>query len=480
MSVESTRSRAALWAALATTLCLLPGTAARGIDPPPSSPGTRDSAPLPTGRLPTPDVRETYVREPIFGGEVYLYETGLTHTESVFLVHGLGEEGARVWDRLIPELADRYHVVAFDLPGFGRSEKRNELYSPARYAAFLGWVVERYRKGPFDVVGHSLGGAVALLYAADDPPGLERLVLADVAGVLHRSILTRLAVGTALERTAPGLAGKPLEVLQKLAVKTIDRVQHLLLDVDEVLGSPTYRETMLGGDPGLIASFALAQQDFGPAIDRVRAPCLLLWGSEDDVASLRTGRLLRFRLPRARLELIPGAGHTPPAEQPEAFNRKVLDALSSPPRPAEARSEQTPGDRTVRWSGVVGDRLTGAYGRIEITDCRDIRLQDVVAESVEITRSQVEMEDCRIGGDGTGLRVVDSILTATAVRVESDVALSTSRSRLDFAGVDLAGRERAIVSEVPSTAVFSVSRIRSPLGNGGLHGVRVLTKSNPL
>jgi pimeloyl-ACP methyl ester carboxylesterase len=72
------------------------------------------------------------------------------------------------------------------------------LHSPARYAAFLKWVVERYVPGPLVVVGHSLGGAIALHFAASQPENLQLLILADVAGILHRTVYTKELLGPML------------------------------------------------------------------------------------------------------------------------------------------------------------------------------------------------------------------------------------------------------------------------------------------
>jgi pimeloyl-ACP methyl ester carboxylesterase len=66
-------------------------------------------------------------------------------------------------------LAQRYHVLAFDLPGFGRSDKQNVLYSPVNYAAFVKWLVEERVNGPFTLAGHSMGGVIALRFAAIYP-----------------------------------------------------------------------------------------------------------------------------------------------------------------------------------------------------------------------------------------------------------------------------------------------------------------------
>jgi pimeloyl-ACP methyl ester carboxylesterase len=134
-----------------------------------------------------PALTETVVTEPVFNGKARVFTAGPVAAPTVVLVHGLGDKAARDWDGLIAVLARDHHVVTFDLPGFGRSSKGNELYSPENYAAFLRYlVVEHIRTRPFSLVGHSMGGAIALRYAARYPQDVTALVLVDVPGILHR------------------------------------------------------------------------------------------------------------------------------------------------------------------------------------------------------------------------------------------------------------------------------------------------------
>ena len=121
-----------------------------------------------------PDSREAFIFDPIFKGDVYLHEAGRHHAISVVLVHGVGDRGATIWDPLIQGLSKNYHTVTFDLPGFGRSSKKNVLYSPTSYAAFIKYVVDRCVRDSFILVGHYLGGAIALRFAATYPKDLRQ------------------------------------------------------------------------------------------------------------------------------------------------------------------------------------------------------------------------------------------------------------------------------------------------------------------
>ncbi|MBI5014389.1 MAG: alpha/beta hydrolase [Deltaproteobacteria bacterium] len=438
---------------------------------------TADPASAPSGA----DASEQFLQEPVFGGRAYIREAGRQHSFSVVLIHGLGEDASHVWDGLIPVLAARYHVVAFDLPGFGRSSKPDALYSPAAEAAFVQWVVDRTVSGRFAVVGHSLGGAVALHFSAGQPPGLDRLILVDVAGVLHRLALTRDLLTPSLTDWMPWAPAAPLQALENLVRSAVEKMPSVSVDLGSLLKTPYLRQKILGGDPTKIAALALAEDDMSAILGRVRAPTLVLWGADDKVASARTATLLATTLSNARLLLLPGAGHEPMREQPRRFNEAVLDWLRADTTPKAVPEGLPPsGSRVGTCDGQQGVAFTGDYLRIEVKGCTDVRISEASAQRIEITGSTVQMDNCRVRGDETGMLVRNAFVEATGVTIEAADAMVTSDSRLDLAGVELIGQRNAIRAEKPSTILFSVSRATSPHTSGYLHGVREVSAEHPL
>jgi len=429
--------------------------------------------------LQVPAARETFVFDPIFQGQVYMYQAGKDNATSIVLIHGLGEQGAQVWDTLIPSLIDRYHVVTFDLPGFGRSSKTNALYSPAMYAAFVKWVVDSYVNGPLVLIGHSLGGAVALRYASAYPQNLQHLILVDTAGILHKAALTKYMAHIKLKNWTSNLLVSPLEILNQLTGYTIERLQRLPFDPEIALGSAALRERLLGADPAKIAGLALVNEDFSRLIELVRMPTLILWGAEDSVTPLRTGKLLGANLLNARLEIIPEAGHSPMLEQPERFNRMIIETLSSPH--IQKHKLQAPKTERIGYcrsnDGVI---FTGGYKSIEVIDSNNVLLVDVTTGQLDVSGSEVVIETSQIIGHDVALNLHNARVTGTASYIEADIAISASKSRLDLAGVKLKGRKAAVRCDDRSSLLFSVSRVESPYTSGYLHGSRDVTPENPL
>jgi pimeloyl-ACP methyl ester carboxylesterase len=175
------------------------------------------SEPVSSATASTPAaVHETLLQEPVFGGRVFIARAGVGNERTIVLVHGMGDQAARDWEGVVPELARNYHVVLFDLPGFGRSDKGNLLYSPARYAALIDWIADRYAGKQFILAGHSMGGALALTYASLYPDRVARLILVDAAGVLHHVSLGKELLSS--KGAANGSGGTPIDALMRRAL----------------------------------------------------------------------------------------------------------------------------------------------------------------------------------------------------------------------------------------------------------------------
>jgi pimeloyl-ACP methyl ester carboxylesterase len=444
-----------------------------------------NSAPTNTSLSPnTARPGEMMVPEPVFNSAAFITQAGLENNMTVVLVHGMGDRAARDWERVIPELAKKYHVIAFDLPGFGRSSKGNNLYSPAQYAAFIKWVVDQYARKPFVLIGHSMGGALALKYASLYPEHLHRLILVDAAAILHH-----VALGKELYM----MDDSPKGPSKRSPMRTKDRdgIVRSLLDslsnderanqLEQALNNSSLRQVVLGGDPKKISGTALMLEDFGRTVNDVHTPILLIWGEHDKIAPLRTARALVGVLPEARLEIIPQTGHTPMLERPEAFNRIVLEEIASRQTlTASVQNGQRVSESAVRFDGKKNFSISGHYKTIELNRCTNARLIDVTAEQIIINNSTAIIENSRIRGRQVGLKVKKSEIVATNFKIDADTAIHASRSRLDFAGADLAAKTALVTTDNRAFLVFSISRAQSPNYTGSLHGARRVTVRKPL
>lgn len=409
------------------------------------------------------------VREPVFGGRVFLREAGQSNPQILVLVHGIGDEAGKVWDPLIPELARTYHVVAPDLPGFGLSDKDNQLYSPDAYAAFLDWLIGSLPPKPVNLVGHSLGGGISLAYAADRGRDLNRLVLIDAVGVLHYLAVSRNYVrDLALDQVFILPVGNPIG---KVAGLLLEKATGLPLTPDIILANAFLRQRFLAGDPARIAGLALAVADYSLVLRRIAVPAWLIWGADDRIAPLRIATALDWILPRSQQVVLAGAGHVPMTDSPAALKAALVKALTSDP---EVRQSRTPEFRGTKAScnGKRETVFSGVFDEISIADCDAVVLRDVTVAKLKISDSEVRIERSRLLGEGDAavMSVARSRVTLTGVDIRGETGIATDRSRLDLAGVRFIDAARAIVAEGSPSAVLCSSSSRSRDGRVyGLH-----------
>jgi len=417
----------------------------------------------------------TYHNNPVFDGRVYVVQAGPTDAPPVLLVHGLGQSGYQDWWEVIDALEGEYRVVALDLPGFGRSDAVTGGLSPPRYAALLDWLSRELELEPVRLVGHSMGAAVALYFAGAYPDRVERVVLADVAGVLQRvAFLRGVLAEQSLSDGLPGALGEGVRDLLGQATGFMERlVVSQDWDVVEILRhSQTAWNALLADRANVNAALSLLQTDFSGVIETFDHPTTLIWGAQDDVTPVRTGYLLRGRLPAHGLRLVSGAGHTPMRTHTQKFLTHLRAGLEGPgdARPDQPESIAEPPD--YECIGQAGRTISGHFDRIVVRDCPDMELVDVRARRIRVTGSQrVRLRRVVVdGGPEPALVAVGSDVTATDLIAQGEPAVRLDTGRLDVAGSSLRARGPALAVEREATVVLSVSHVASGVRNGFLHG----------
>ncbi len=435
----------------------------------------------------TPARKGIYIKEPVFNSKIYFYETGEKNDTSIVLVHGVGSDASKIWLNLIPVLEKKYHILTFDLPGFGRSEKKNELYSPKFYARFINWIVDKYAKKQVYVIGHSMGGAISLYFAGECPGSLQGLILVDAAGILHRAAFSKSLAELKVEKQGiMSFIKKPLDSVNYFIKTTIDNVDKKVMpeDISIVLENPLLREKVFGGDPQKIAGIALIQTDFGKIIDNVKTPVYIIWGEADPIAPYRTGKMLASNLKKAGLHGMENIGHNPMLENADVFNTLIINSINSNLKVrGRILQQKIPGSpsKKVRVIDSKDQHLfTGSYDTIEIKNSRNIKIVNVHARRIIVENSWIEIENSIVSSDDTGLNITDSVVTITGSVIKGKVAVFASNSKLDLAGVKIEGEEAAVKSYYESTIVFSVCRVKSPFNNKYIHKIIKVYYENPL
>jgi 3-oxoadipate enol-lactonase len=256
----------------------------------------------------------------------------LGHGEPLVLIHGLATNH-NIWGLVAPPLARSRRVVLLDVPGFGGSEPAGEGFDLAEVAERIarGLAAQGVR-GPFDLVGHSLGGAIALTLAARRPRLVRRLVLVAPAGLAA----IPAPAAAVLAAASDGLLSVRRRLAPLAELRWGRRILLALTAADGASISPTQARMMVAASAGArrtaSALAALNRADLLPLLKEVNAPLGVIWGAQDRTVPVRLAATVREARPDAEIVTIDHAGHVVMVERPEAFVTALEGLLARLPK----------------------------------------------------------------------------------------------------------------------------------------------------
>jgi pimeloyl-ACP methyl ester carboxylesterase len=267
----------------------------------------------------------------------------------VVLVHGLaGTMGT--WDHVLEGLSSRCTVVAVDLPGHGRFAPPAGDYSLEEYAACVGDLLDSLGHRAATVVGHSLGGGVAMQFALQYPQRCERLVLVSSGGLgADVSIALRAAALPGSERVVALIANRYVIAAATLAGRWAGAVGISAAAglVESVRACARFadaesRRSFFHTLRGVIDHRG---QRLG-ATDRLdlmnEIPSLLVWGANDRIIPASHAHRAYLAMPNSRLEIFEPSGHLPHVDDPARFVQAVRAFLDTTKLAARTRTTQRP------------------------------------------------------------------------------------------------------------------------------------------
>jgi len=256
-------------------------------------------------------------------------------TDTFLLLHGYGGSSFS-WRTWVPALAARGRVLLVDMKGFGRAPKPADgRYAPADLADLVLRFIELRDLRRLTLVGHSLGGGVALyvtlgLHDRGDDRRLVRLVLVASAAYAQRlPPFVTLGRHPVLSSLLMRVLGPRFVVGQALRSIVFDRGT---ISNDQIRGYAA----PLGTRQARVALWTAARQILPPDLDHLttrypelKVPTLLLWGRHDPAVPLWVGQRLSRTLPRSTLRVLERCGHLPVEERPEESLAALLDFLDA-------------------------------------------------------------------------------------------------------------------------------------------------------
>ncbi|WP_398958334.1 alpha/beta fold hydrolase [Streptomyces sp. GC420] len=255
---------------------------------------------------------------------------------AVVLIHGIGDSSA-TWADLIPGLAGRHTVIAPDLLGHGASDKPRADYSVAAYANGVRDLLGVLGIERVTLVGHSLGGGVAMQFAYQFPERTDRLVLVSTGGVGREVNPMLRAVslpGADLVLSAlrlPGMRVQARLVTELMRLLNTDLGQDAsdLLNLVDALPDATARSAFIRTLRAVVDWRGQVITMLDRCYLAQGMPTMLLWGSRDSVLPEVHAHRAHAAMPGSRLEIFEGAGHFPFHSDPVRFLSLVEDFIAT-------------------------------------------------------------------------------------------------------------------------------------------------------
>jgi pimeloyl-ACP methyl ester carboxylesterase len=301
-------------------------------------------------------------------GEIQAIDRGPRSAPPIVLLHCFSC-AIDWWDGMLPRLEARHRVVALDLLGHGGSEKPSGGYTPENQAKLVAEALQRLEVRRAEVVGHSLGGAVAVALAEGYPRLVDRVAIIDmppdnsygdlgfIAGLAFQPV-----IGEALWTIKPDFAVR--DGLEVAFAPGFDVPDEYVADVKRL----TY--TAYDDSPSGVDDF-FAEEALDRRMRATGKPLMVLMGAEEQVVNDPRRALAQYAgtVPGAETHLVPGAGHSPNVEQPGLTAKLVLkfanegrqdigssvrDVTERGPRPPQ--SSKTTHERASGVRSATGDQ----------------------------------------------------------------------------------------------------------------------------
>jgi pimeloyl-ACP methyl ester carboxylesterase len=250
------------------------------------------------------------------------WEEGSTIYPTIVLLHGIGA-AIETWETLLPILSSSFHVIAMDFPGFGKSKKLDIPYTPDLLLRFF----EKFciKKGVQDciLIGHSLGGGIAIGYTLNHADNVKKIILISSGGLGDASLWFRLLASKFSEKFILPWVGNnhigPLVFRFFYGAKLPNKILENL--------------SSYWDDSGVIRTFVRLMRSAGTGqrkelierLPEIQCPVLVVWGENDLVLGINNSYPAIRKISNCKFVLIRNAGHGVHTEKPELVNPLIYD-----------------------------------------------------------------------------------------------------------------------------------------------------------
>jgi pimeloyl-ACP methyl ester carboxylesterase len=254
----------------------------------------------------------------------------------LLLLHGIANS-SETWEGVAPALAERFTLIAPDLLGHGESATPRGDYSLGAHASGVRDVLTALGHDRVTVIGHSLGGGIAMQFAYQFPERCERMVLVSSGGLGREvHLLLRAAALPGADWVLPVLTSRELLGVGRAVGGLLGRIRLAPSGDLQVLAHGFASLDNAGSRQAFLHTVRSVIEPGGQRVsahDRLALaallPTLVVWGERDSIIPAAHGEAAHQAMPGSRLELFPDAGHMPHNDDPERFARLLVEFCDS-------------------------------------------------------------------------------------------------------------------------------------------------------
>lgn len=255
--------------------------------------------------------------------------------EVLLLLHGMAGS-SQTWRSVIKPLSRRFRVIAPDLPGHGESTKPRSDYSLGAFAVLLRDLLDELGVTRATIIGHSLGGGVAMQFLYQHPDYAQRLILIGSGGLGPDVGLTlRLLSAPGAELIMPIIAPRQVLTagdrvwswLRKAGIEA-PRGEEIWRSYSTFSDAPT-RQAFLRTLRSVVDYRGQAVSALNRLNTRTELPIMAIWGEKDAIIPVKHAYAAQQARPDIRLEVLAGVGHFPQVERPAEVVELIEDFIAA-------------------------------------------------------------------------------------------------------------------------------------------------------
>jgi pimeloyl-ACP methyl ester carboxylesterase len=252
-------------------------------------------------------------------GETRYYDGGAG--DPTIFIHGVGfNAGADGWLQVMEPMSERLRVISIDCLNWGPGDVFNDEFSFAYLVDHVREIMDGLGLDRANIVGHSMGGWLATLFAYESPERVNKLVLVAAGGTATRPLQSMVEFKPPTDEVIREQVGKRLASIEIDAEPIVESYVERVHDPEKV---EAYSKVM----KHMSAPLTRQQYNTLRRLPHIKAPTLVLWGRNDQTNDVSLGEQIHAGIKGSKLVVLEETGHMLPQERPNEFVKEVLAFL---------------------------------------------------------------------------------------------------------------------------------------------------------